>query len=294
MGKLAIKLGKLGSALGILAGLIEICIGAHIRAWIGNKENPFVLGLITFFLSGIAFLSVFSDGNHIKPSNNRKLAIFLGVLLPATVCFTTAGRLWYLPGALLFLTSILLAYEYWVRESKESLPKKVSKKFWVYQIIGVIGSLFVLFPVIMAFINSNFGLFISETLVKADIFRFEILPMDFIRITNLSSRVTIDIEVSLVMVVYISLILGAIISLISILAKSRIFKVIGGILIFSALVLFLFWLPGILAQTEFHTVRFKNMMGSLGLGWYISSVGMSVIMSTSIFEFQAVKAKYGY
>lgn len=286
MGKLAIKLGKLGSALGILAGLIEICIGAHIRAWIGNKENPFVLGLITFFLSGIAFLSVFSAGNHIKPSNNRKLAIFLGVLLPATVCFTTVGRLWYLPGLLLVLTSILLAYEYWVRESKGSSPKKVSKKFWVYQIIGVIGSLFVLFSVIMAFINSNFGLFISETLVKADIFRFEVLPMDFIRITNLSSRVTMDIEVTLVLVIYLSLILGAIISLISILVKSRIFKGIGGILVFAGLVLFLIWLPGILAQTEFHSVRLKNIIGSLGLGWYISTIGMSLIMSTSIFEFQ--------
>lgn len=290
MGKLAVQLGKLGSALGILAGLIEMCIGAHIPAWIGNKENPVVLGLITFLLSGVAFLSVFSDG-HIKLSNNRKLAIFLGVLLPAAVCFTTVGRLWYLPGPLLVFTSILLAYGYWVRDSKRSSPKKVSKKFWVYQIIGGIGSLFVLFSVIMAFINSNFGLFISETLVKANLFRFEVLPMDFVRITNLSSGVTMDIEVSLVMVIYISLILGAIISLISTLAKSRIFKVIGGILIFAGLVLFLIWLPGILVQTEFHTVRFKNMIGSLGLGWYISTVGMSLIISTSIFEFQPESGK---
>lgn len=85
--------------------------------------------------------------------------------------------------------------------------------------------------------------------------------MDIVRSTNLSGRVTTDFEVTLVMIVYIFLILGATVALISSLAKSRIFKGIGGILVFTGLVLFVIWLPGVLAQTEFPAVKFKNMIG---------------------------------
>ena len=54
MKKPAIQLGICGAALGMLAGLIELSIGAQIRPWIGNKENPAVLGLVTILLSGMA------------------------------------------------------------------------------------------------------------------------------------------------------------------------------------------------------------------------------------------------
>lgn len=288
MEKLAIKPGILGGGLGILAGLIEMSIGAQILPWIGNKESPAVLGLITFFLSGIALLSVLSARDHVKLTNDRKLAIFFGVLLPAAICFTTVGRLWYLPGSLLIVTCLLLAHEFWFGQSKLSSPKTISRKFWVNQILGGIGSLIILVSVALGFLNSNFALFQSEILIKADHFRFEILPMDIVRFTNLSGGVTTveDIEVSLVMVVYIFLILGAVIALISSLAKSRIFKGIGGILVFTGLALSLFWLPGILAQTGFPSVGFQNIIGLLGMGWYISAVGMSLIMITSLFQFQ--------
>ncbi len=288
MEKLAIKPGILGGGLGILAGLIEMSIGAQILPWIGNKESPVVLGLITFFLSSIALLSVLSARNHVKLTNDRKLAIFFGVLLPAVICFTTVGRLWYLPGSLLIMTCLLLAHEFWFGQSKLSSPKIISRKFWVNQILGGIGSLIILVSVALGFLNSNFALFQSEILIKADHFRFEILPMDIVRFTNLAGGVTTvkDIEVSLVMFVYIFLILGAVIALISSLAKSRIFKGIGGILVFTGLALFLFWLPGILAQTEFPSVGFQNIIGLLGMGWYISAVGMSLIMITSLFQFQ--------
>ncbi len=292
MKKITIRLGKMGSALGALAGLIEMSIGAQIRPWIGNKENPAVLGLITLFLSGIAFVSVLLAGKHVKPTNDRKLAIFLGILLPAAICFTTVGRLWYLPGLLLITTCLLLAYEYWFGQAKVSFPKTISRRFRVNQIIGVLGSLVILISIVLAFFNSNYGLFRSEILIKADHFRFEILPMDIVRLTNLTGRVRTveDIEVSLVMIVYIFLILGATISLISSLAKSRIFKGIGSILVFTGLVLFLVWLPQI-AKTEFCFVRLWDIIGSLGLGWYISLVGMSLIVISSLFQLKPINPK---
>ena len=91
-------------------------------------------------------------------------------------------------------------------------------------------------------------------------------------------------EVRLVMVVYILLILGASIALIASLVKSRIFKGIGGILAFAGLLLFLIWLPEILSQTNLSSVRFENIIGSFGIGWYTSTVGMSLIMISSLFK----------
>ena len=44
MKKLATTLGIWGATLGMLAGLIELGIGSQIRPWIGNKENPAILG----------------------------------------------------------------------------------------------------------------------------------------------------------------------------------------------------------------------------------------------------------
>lgn len=291
MGKLPFQLGKLGSMLGILAGLMEMCIGVRILSWIGNKQNPTILGLITFFLSGVAFLSVVSARKRVKPSNDRKLLIFLGVLLPAAICFTTVGRLWYLPGSILIMTCILLVYEYWFGQSKDNSKKIFSKKFWINQIVGGIGSLIILVSVVLGFFNSSFGLFKSEILVNTSHFRFEVLPMDILRSTNLSGRVTAsqDIEVSLVMIVYIILILGASIAFISSLVNSRLFKGIGGTLVFAGLILFLFWLPGIISQTEITTISFRYIMGSLGLGWYISIVGMSLIMISSLLPCKLLK-----
>lgn len=293
MGKIVDEIGKLGSALGVLAGFIELSIGTKILSWIGNKENPAILGIITILLSVIAFVSIRSAHNKINPTNDRKLATFLGVLLPAAICFTTVGRLWYLPGSLLIVTCLLLAYEYWFAQSKASYAKTFSWKFGVKQIIGGVGSLIILVSVILAFLNSNFGLFQAEILVKADHFRFEILPMDIVRVTNLSGNITTvaDIEVSLVMLVYIFLILGAIIGLISSLVKSRIFMGIGGILVFAGLALFLFWLPGILSQTDLSSVKLENTIGSLGIGWYTSTVGMSMIIISSLFKIQIDNTK---
>jgi len=293
MGNIAIKLGKLGSAIGVLVGLIEMFIGAQIRPWIGNKENPAILGLITFFLSGIAFFSVRSACNNVKLTNDGKLAIILGVLLPTAICFTTVGRLWYLSGSLLIMTSLLLAYEYWFVKLKGTSPQITFNKLRAIQIIGVIGSLIVLASVVLAFSNSNLGLFRCEILTNAERFSFEVLPMDFVRCINLSGSVMVveNIEVSLVMIVYIFLIVGAVIALIASLVKSRIFNRIGGILVLAGLVLFFIWLPKILAQTELPSIRFQYIFRSLGLGYYIATVGMCLIIISSFIQLQRDNTK---
>lgn len=287
MRRFAIQLGKLGSVLGALAGLIELTIGTRILPWIGNKESPFALGFVTIILSTVAFLSILSARKYVAPTNDRKLAIFLGVLLPAAICFTTVGRLWYLPGSLLLLSSIFLAYTYWFCQSKVSSSLKVSRKFRVNQIIGGIGSLLVLTCVAIAFFISSFGLFQSEILVKANLIRFQVVPMDIVRLDSLSANVNFidEIEVSLVMFVYIFLILGAAIALVASLVDSRIFRGIGSFIVLTGLVLFIIELPVIVGQTEYPSLDYLSLIGSLGMGWYISFFGMILILIASLYQF---------
>ena len=85
MKKFAIRLGTWGAALGMLAGIVELSVGAHIRPWIGNKENPFVLGWVTLLLSGLTWITVCMARKHVPSTADSKLATILGVLVPAGV-----------------------------------------------------------------------------------------------------------------------------------------------------------------------------------------------------------------
>lgn len=293
MEKLAIQLGKLGSILGVLAGLIELSVGARILPWIGNKESPFVLGLVTTILSIVAFFSVFLAGKKSLPTNDRKLAIFLGVLLPAVICFTTVGRLWYLPGSLLLFASFLLAFVYWIRQPAERSLIPVSRNFRIKQIFGVIGSLLVLTSVGLAFFINSFGLFQSDILVEANQIRFQVVPMDVVRLENLSTNVykVEEHENRVVMFVYIMLILGASIALISSLADSKIIKFIGGAIVLMGLIFFLVEIPGILVQEGAPNIKFPYFFSSLGLGWYVSLAGVALIMIQELFHFRTWEGK---
>ena len=285
MKKLSIQTGILGSALGILAGLVEFGIGAQIRPWIGNKENPAGLGILTLLLSGMAFVAINSARKIELQTNDRKLVVFLGVLIPALICFTTVGRLWYLPGLLLIITAFLLAYDGWIRSPRSGLPQMFSSAQWAGRIIGCIGSLLILASVGLAFWNSSFGLFQSDVLVNAKQARIEVLPMDFVRHADLSgSAPTVeDIEVSYVRIVYILLILGAALALIASLAASRVFLGIGCVVAVAGLALFILWLPGILAEVgptqEIGGVL--NPIESLAWGWYVSAIGTILILVAS-------------
>jgi hypothetical protein len=103
----AAVLGLTGASLGVLAGLIELTAGPSIRDWVGNKQDTTRLGLTTLLLSLVALASA----GWLRRSGGRgagRVAAALGLLIPAVVCFTTVGRLWYLPGALLLASGVLV------------------------------------------------------------------------------------------------------------------------------------------------------------------------------------------
>lgn len=106
--RLAGRLALAGASLGLLAGLLELTVGPSVRDWVGNKQDTTRLGLTTAVLSAVALTAAAALRRRRGPIAGRRLAIALGLMLPALICFTTVGRLWYLPGALLLAGGTLV------------------------------------------------------------------------------------------------------------------------------------------------------------------------------------------
>jgi hypothetical protein len=105
---LGYRLGAAGAILGVVAGMVQWAFGKDIPDWTGNKLHPVQLGIITIVLSLVALASVGYLTRHPGPLTWQRALAGLGVLGPAGVCFTTVGALWYLPGALLIVSALLL------------------------------------------------------------------------------------------------------------------------------------------------------------------------------------------
>ena len=282
MKKLAIQLGIWGAALGMLAGLVELSIGSQIRPWIGDKENPVILGIITVILSSVAFTAMLLTSKRNALTQNDKLALFLGVLFPAAICFTTVGRLWYLPGALLLAAAALLAYEFWLTP-QATVSSRPSGRAW--RLMAGIGSLTILLSIGLALWMSAFGLFQAETQVRVDRLRLEVLPMDLVRQTAFTNGVGLveDLESDQVRNIYLCLILGAMLTFIASLVASRLFTRIGGGVVLLGLLFCLAWLPGILSQAQY-TSAYPDLLKSLGWGWYLSTAGLVMILSGAFWK----------
>ena len=274
--KFAIKLGTWGAVLGILAGLMEAGIGAQIRPWIGDKENPVILGCVTLLLSSLALTAMLFVSKRDMSTRNSQLAIFLGVLLPATICFTTVGRLWYLPGSLLLAAAAFLGAEFWITPRPTVSPATAG---WAWRLMAGMGSLVVLLSIGLAFWQSSFGLFQAEIMVRADRLRVEVLPIDFLRRTVSSNGAILveNIESGQVMSIYLCLILGAALTFIASLVSSRLFSGIGGGMVLLGLLLFLVWLPGIM-------LSHPGPLKFLGWGWYLANTGLIMMLSGAFWK----------
>lgn len=103
---LARRLGVAGGALGVLAGLLQATVGERIPTWTGDKLAPGSLGLLTVALSLVAVLVAVRQARPGLDVAARAGSTAV-LLVVALLCFSTVGRLWYLPGVLLLLTAAL-------------------------------------------------------------------------------------------------------------------------------------------------------------------------------------------
>ena len=274
--------------MGLLAGLTELAIGSQILPWIGNKGQPAVLGLVTMLLSGMALGATISAHTLKNPSNDQKVAIFLGVFLPAMICFTTVGRLWYLPGLLLVTASLLIVYEYWLRRFPGRQANDATVINRRSRIVAAVGSLLVLVSVGLGFWFNSFGLFHLETMVNSEHFITEILPMDSMLTTSFTASGTtvVNNETGQVMIVYLFLIIGSALAFIASLTSSRFFIGFGGLLVFAGLSTFLVLLPGIIGniQKSSEPLNIISLVLSLRWGWIMSAFGASLILVACSFH----------
>ncbi|HEX2468620.1 MAG TPA: hypothetical protein VHJ54_10470 [Solirubrobacterales bacterium] len=100
--------GVVGATLGIAAGITQWALGSEIPEWTGDKLHPVQLGIITIALSLIAAAAVVFAHRNPTRSARTRIALAAAILVAAVICFTTVGRLWYVPGPLLILAAGLL------------------------------------------------------------------------------------------------------------------------------------------------------------------------------------------
>lgn len=97
--------GVPGAVLGVCAGIVQLAYGSSIPDWTGNKMDTTGLGLATIGLSIVAGAAIW---RLLRTSDVRwQIALAIVSVACAVVCFTTVGRLWYVPGPLLILATVL-------------------------------------------------------------------------------------------------------------------------------------------------------------------------------------------
>lgn len=131
---LAAQLAVAGGTLGVLAGVAQAAVGARFPAWSGAKEQPLRLGLLTVALSVVA-LAVGLWLRTGRVTAGRRAAVVVGVGVPAVLSFSTVGRLWFVPGALLLAAVVLLLAAGGVGELVA-----VARQEWPAVLVSVLGA----------------------------------------------------------------------------------------------------------------------------------------------------------
>lgn len=139
MDKIAGRLAVLGATLGVLAGVVDVAVGGSIRDWIGNKLNPTPLGVVTVILSAVALAGAVQWERPGGRAGDRRLATVLAFLIPAVICFTTIGRLWYLPGVLLLGAAVLIVSA----STHEELAHAANRHHWLNGLTTLLGAYYI-------------------------------------------------------------------------------------------------------------------------------------------------------
>jgi hypothetical protein len=129
----------MGASLGIVAGLAELTLGPHIRSWVGNKQDTTRLGLATIALSAIALLAAVAWLRRSQASPGARLLVVVGLIVPGVICFTTVGRAWFVPGALLVVAAAMAAYD--LRDDAREVVDTICRN-WLAALTVVLGAFY--------------------------------------------------------------------------------------------------------------------------------------------------------
>ena len=132
--------GTIGASLGLSAGLAELTFGPSIRSWVGSKADTTRLGLATLVLAGLALVAALALLRRPRAPAPTRLALASGLLIPGVICFTTVGRLWYVPGVLLVGAGIATVVD--VRKERSEVATTLGRK-WTAVLTVVLGAFYV-------------------------------------------------------------------------------------------------------------------------------------------------------
>ncbi len=135
-------LGLVGGGLGVVAGLIQATVGDRIPSWSGSKANPVALGLLTITLSLVALLSAVVLRRYPGLPPARRIAAVVGLLVPAALCFSTVGRLWYLPGLVLLAAAVYATLAGDLAHTRDLVTTQ-----WLHVLVSLLGALELLMAV---------------------------------------------------------------------------------------------------------------------------------------------------
>jgi hypothetical protein len=133
--RVAARLGVAGAALGAIAGAVELTVGSSIPSWIGDKHDTTRLGIVTLVLAGIAIGSGLTLARR-HDDDARRLLLAAGLVVPGLVGYTTVGRLWYVPGALLIAGG--LAAVRGLRRDARSIVHAIARQ-WTRGLVAALG-----------------------------------------------------------------------------------------------------------------------------------------------------------
>jgi hypothetical protein len=134
------RVAALGASLGLVAGALELGFGPHIRSWVGDKQDTTRLGLATIALSAIALSAAVTWLRRRSTSPGTRLLIVVGLVIPGAICFTTVGRVWYLPGVLLIAAAGIAAAD--LREDVGEVAATIGRN-WLSSLTFVLGGFYV-------------------------------------------------------------------------------------------------------------------------------------------------------
>lgn len=136
------RLALAGSTLGVLAGVLELTVGPSMRHWVGDKQDTTRLGVTTIILSAVALAGA-ALLRRPAAGGGRRVAVALALLLPALICLTTAGRLWYLPAGLLLAAGLLVLR----RTTGREIADAFTERHWRVGLLVLCGIYYILLGV---------------------------------------------------------------------------------------------------------------------------------------------------
>ncbi|GAA1843468.1 hypothetical protein GCM10009836_23540 [Pseudonocardia ailaonensis] len=125
MTRVAARTGVAGAVLLLLAGLVQITLGAVIPDWTGDKLAPVALGLLTVGLAALALLAALRLRRP-DPAGVR-LAWAVALLGSGLLSLSTVGVLSWVPATLLTCAAVLAV----ARDRREALAAVAANRLRV-------------------------------------------------------------------------------------------------------------------------------------------------------------------